>query len=184
MGKLVEESTEGTLPVNACVLVKTLVLDIYESVTDMLRDTVDGYGDTVGTTAYLCKLYLIAVLVIAVNKGRIGKVKAVQVDIYGRILSELHYIHGKSCRNDRHRDDNYKYKRKKHGSDNGKGLFNGACLLLFSFLLFWSGSRLSHMLGSCFVSGFFGEFLFVAQNIFLLIRDMLGHKHVILHYIT
>lgn len=65
-----------------------------------------------------------------------------------------------------------------------KVFLTGPAFFFFSFLLFWSGSRLSHMLGSCFVSGFFGEFLFVAQNIFLLIRDMLGHKHVILHYIT
>ena len=73
MQYLIKKSSKGTLPVNACVLVETLVLGVNKSVLNVLGNLVNSNGNPIGVSAYACKLYKRVVFLKIVKKN--SKVK-------------------------------------------------------------------------------------------------------------
>ena len=137
MQKHIQESGESTFVVNAVMNVKTLVLRVNESVSDMLRYSVDRNGNTLDIGFEFSQynglslsvfVYFRTVQISIASRFKLGKSDG------GGLVHKVHYINCKSGGNDSTRNDNNEKKRQQSSGNTRKKFFQNNQKNIFLFL--------------------------------------------------
>ena len=111
------ESVEGSSIIDTIVRVKAFIFGRYKRILDVLRNLVDGNGDSFGMVVDLIKAHQLSVGIVCIDIGIIFHFQFLDGNI-GNFISETHNIDGHARCHNRSGDDTNQEQGNQCGAEN------------------------------------------------------------------